>query len=228
MAKVAFYSGKKRTIWLINFGLYSVVKRLLDLIFATLGLILLSPAFLIVAILIKKEDGGSVFFKQVRSGQFGHEFKIIKFRSMREGNNVLDNSCADQHTKIGNFIRKTSLDEIPQLINVIKGDMSFIGPRPWITEYWNSMNEHQRIRTLVRPGITGNAQANGRNGISIIDKINYDIDYVKKFSIIMDIIVIFKTVKTVLSESDADAGKQVIHDELDELRTKNGLKPINA
>ena len=215
------FTPKKRALWLLNFGVYSVIKRLFDLFFAILGLILLSPLFLIVAILIKREDGGKVLFKQMRTGQFGEKFEILKFRSMKEGNDVRDKSCKDKHTKIGKFLRDTSIDELPQLINVLKGEMSFIGPRPWIPEYYEAMMNSQKVRTLVKPGITGLAQANGRNGISIFEKIRLDVEYVHKFSIFMDIIVIIETAKAVISKEDADAGKQIIHDELAELKADN-------
>jgi lipopolysaccharide/colanic/teichoic acid biosynthesis glycosyltransferase len=215
------FTPKRRSLWLLNFGVYSTLKRLFDILLSIMGLILLSPLFLIVAILIKREDGGKIFFRQTRTGQFGQEFKILKFRSMVEDNDVRDNSCADCHTKIGKFIRDRSIDELPQLINILKGEMSFIGPRPWIPEYWQAMMKTQRARTLVKPGITGLAQANGRNGISIFEKIRLDVEYVRKFSILMDFYVIFKTVKAVLSKANADAGKQVIHDELAELRADN-------
>lgn len=217
----AIFSPKKRALWLLNFGIYSVIKRLLDLVFSILGLIVLSPLFAVVAILIKREDGGRVLFKQMRTGQFGEEFEIYKFRSMREGNDIRDKSCKDKHTKIGKFLRDTSIDELPQLINVLKGEMSFIGPRPWIPEYYREMMNAQKVRTLVKPGITGFAQANGRNGISILKKIDLDVKYVRKFSIFMDIIVIFETIKAVLSKADADAGKQIIYDELSELKAEN-------
>ena len=221
MLSSTIFSPQKRAFWLLNFGIYSVMKRILDLVFAVVGLILLSPVFLVIAILIKREDGGAVFFRQLRTGQFGEKFTIYKFRSMKEGNDVRDKSCEDKHTKIGKFLRNTSLDELPQLINVLKGEMSFIGPRPWIPEYYQAMVNSQKVRTLVKPGITGLAQANGRNGISIFDKIKYDIEYVHKFSIFMDVIVIFETVRAVLSKDDADAGKRIIHDELSELRSEN-------
>ena len=140
---------------------------------------------------------------------------------MKEGNDVRDNSCADKHTKIGKFLRNTSIDELPQLINILKGEMSFIGPRPWIPEYYNSMVNVQKVRTLVKPGISGLAQANGRNGISILKKIEFDVKYVRDFSVLMDILVMFGTLKAVISKEDADAGKQIIHDELDELKAEN-------
>ena len=142
---------------------------------------------------------------------------------MPVSNDVLDKTCADRHTKIGTLLRKTSLDELPQLFNIVKGEMSFIGPRPWITEYYKAMNYRERTRTVVRPGITGLAQANGRNGISIHEKIDLDLEYVKTYSIFTDIRVIFESVKAVISKEDADAGKGVIHDELEELRAENKL-----
>ena len=221
MSKIAFFSSRKRIFWLINFALYGFIKRIFGIVFALVGLILLSPAFLLVSILIKREDGGKIFFRQIRTGQFGKEFEIIKFRTMCEGNNVHDKTINDKHTKIGKILRDTSIDELPQLINVLKGDMAFIGPRPWITDYYDSMIKGQRIRTLVKPGITGLAQAKGRNGLSIFEKINYDLDYVRHFSIFEDLKVIFLSIRAVCSKENADAGKFLIHDELRELKAKN-------
>ena len=216
-----FSSGVLLRIWRAHFLTYMFIKRALGLVISLTSIILLSPIFAIIAILIKKEDGGPVFFKQERTGYGGEPFYVYKFRSMPVDNDVRDNSKADKHTKIGAFLRKTSLDELPQFINVLKGDMSFIGPRPWIPEYYGYMNNHEKMRVMVRPGITGLAQANGRNGISIFKKIDYDIEYVKKFSLFMDIRVVLDSVKAVLSKEDADAGKMVIHNELDELKSKN-------
>ena len=221
MIENIIFTPGKRQLWLVNFGVFSVIKRLFDIFFSAFCLILLLPLFLIVAILIKKEDGGKIFFRQTRTGQFGKNFKIIKFRSMKEGNDVRDKSCADRPTKIGKFLRDRSIDELPQLINILKGEMSFIGPRPWIPEYFQAMVNAQKVRTLVKPGITGLAQANGRNGISILKKIELDVKYVRDFSVLMDILVMIETVKAVISKEDADAGKQIIHDELSELRAHN-------
>jgi lipopolysaccharide/colanic/teichoic acid biosynthesis glycosyltransferase len=217
----SFLSRLTMALWQANFFLYSIIKRIISFVFALIGIILLSPLFLFVAILIKKEDGGPVLFKQERTGFHGKPFYVLKFRSMKVGNNVRDNSKADEHTKIGNFIRKTSLDELPQLINILRGDMRFIGPRPWIIEYYKYMNNHEQMRTMVHPGITGLAQANGRNVISIYKKIDLDLEYVKKYSIFMDIRVIFDSIRAVLTKEGADAGKMVIHNELDELKSKN-------
>lgn len=219
----SLFSSLKRFVYRSNFLIYSGIKRVFDFSLALLALIILSPAFLIISILIKKEDGDPIIFKQLRTGRNGRDFYIYKFRTMPVENDVNDKSCADKHTKIGSFLRKTSLDELPQLINIVKGEMSFIGPRPWITEYYKAMNYRERMRTVVRPGITGLAQANGRNGISIHQKIDLDLEYVKSYSIITDIRVIFDSIRAVLSKEDADAGKGVIHDELEELRAENKL-----
>ena len=184
---------------------------------------------LIVAIAIKLDSEGPVLFKQTRTGQYGKEFKMYKFRSMAVSNDVHDFSKGDEHTKIGTFLRKTSLDELPQFFNIFSGSMSFIGPRPWITDYYKNMNKKERVRYEVKPGLSGLAQAKGRNSISIFEKINYDIEYVRDYSIIEDIKVVFLTVITVLSKKGADAGKNTIKNELDDLMLENTdykMKPI--
>lgn len=213
----------KRLLYQANFILYSGIKRVLDFTLALILLILLSPIFMVISFLIKKEDGESIIFKQLRTGQNGKDFYIYKFRTMPKSNNVLDKSCADKHTKIGSILRKTSLDELPQLFNIIKGEMSFIGPRPWIIEYYKAMNYRERMRTVVKPGITGLAQASGRNGITIHEKIGYDLEYVKSYSILMDLKVIVGSIRAVLSKEDADAGKGAIHNEIEELKAENKL-----
>lgn len=196
------------------------VKRFLDFFFAVLLLILFAIPMLVIVLAIKLEDHGPVFFRQERTGKNGKVFKLIKFRSMKADNDVHDFKCEDKHTKVGNFLRKTSLDEIPQVLNIIKGEMSFIGPRPWITDYYKNMNAHQRQRVEVRPGITGLAQAKGRNGLTIFEKINYDIHYVKNISFREDVKVILLTIGTVLSGKNADAGKSTIKNELDALKSQ--------
>ena len=204
-----------------KFSIYKYVKMLFDFLFALLGIIITSPIMLIVAIAIKLDSKGPVLFKQKRTGKNGKDFYMYKFRSMAVDNDVHDFSKKDQHTKVGTFIRKTSLDELPQFFNIVRFEMSFIGPRAWITDYYELMNEEQRHRCDVLPGITGLAQANGRNNITIFDKINYDLEYINNFSFLQDIKVIFLTVKTVLSKSGADAGKSTIQDELEALRKQN-------
>lgn len=201
----------------MNTPKYYYVKRTIDFVLALIMLIILSPIILIVSIAIKLDSEGPVIFKQERTGKNGNIFMLYKFRSMAVNNDVHDFSKKDQHTKVGTLIRKTSLDEIPQLINVLKGDMSFIGPRPWIHDYYERMNEAQRHRCDVLPGITGLAQAKGRNNISIFEKIGYDLEYIKNYSLKEDIKIIFLTIKTVISKEGADAGKSTIQDELNDL-----------
>ena len=202
-------------------GVYKYIKMLFDFLIALIGIIITAPIMLIIAIAIKLDSKGPVLFKQKRTGKNGKVFNMYKFRSMAVDNDVHDFSKKDQHTKVGSFIRKTSLDELPQFFNIIKFEMSFIGPRAWITDYYDLMNEEQRHRCDVLPGITGLAQANGRNNLTIFDKINYDLEYINNFSFMQDIKVIFLTVKTVLSKSGADAGKGTIQDELEALRKQN-------
>ena len=200
--------------------MYKYVKRILDLIIAiTLFIIFLIP-MIIISILIKLDSKGPVLFKQVRTGKNGKPFNLYKFRSMSVDNDVHDFSKQDNHTKVGDVLRKTSLDELPQIINILKGEMSFIGPRPWITDYYENMTEEQRHRNDVLPGITGLAQAKGRNNITIFDKINYDLEYVQNYSFIQDVKIVFLTIKTVLSKEGADAGKGTIQIELDTLKTQ--------
>lgn len=201
--------------------MYKYVKRGIDLVMAVLLLIIFLIPMLIIAVLIKLDSKGPVLFKQKRTGLKGKVFNLYKFRSMVTDNDVHDFSKGDQHTKVGNILRKTSLDELPQIINILKGEMSFIGPRPWITDYYDNMNEKQRHRNDVLPGITGLAQAKGRNNISINEKINYDLEYVKNYSFRQDVKIVFLTIKTVLSKEGASAGKNTIQNELEDLKTQN-------
>ena len=210
--------------------MYKYVKRLLDIIISLIVLIVFSLPILILSIVIKLEDKGPVLFKQTRTGYKGKEFKLYKFRSMTIDNDVLNNKSENKLTKVGKFIRKTSLDELPQFINILKGDMSLIGPRPWIVEYYNNFTDEQKKRVDVLPGITGLAQAIGRNNITIFEKINYDLEYVNNYSLLMDIKVIFLTIKTVLSKTGAEISKSGIHEELKELHDNylsvTGKQPI--
>ena len=201
--------------------MYKYVKRGIDLVMAVLLLIIFLIPMLIIAVLIKLDSKGPVLFKQKRTWLKGKVFNLYKFRSMVTDNDVHDFSKGDQHTKVGNILRKTSLDELPQIINILKGEMSFIGPRPWITDYYDNMNEKQRHRNDVLPGITGLAQAKGRNNIRINEKINYDLEYVKNYSFRQDVKIVFLTIKTVLSKEVADAGKNTIQNELEDLKTQN-------
>jgi len=206
----------------VSFGIrrkiFLIMKRCFDVFVSSILLILFSPIFIIVSIMIKLDSKGPVFFKQERSGKNGKIFNMYKFRSMTADNDVHNFAKENQVTQIGRILRRTSLDELPQLINIIKGEMSFIGPRPWITDYANYFNEHQKRRLEVLPGITGLAQASGRNGLSIFDKINLDVCYVDHLSIKMELLVIFKTIKAVLKKEEVEISKSGIKDELDELK----------
>lgn len=208
-------------IRLASFGAF---KRCFDVLASGVFLVVLSPLFGVVALAIKKDSPGPVFFRQKRTGKKGKEFEILKFRSMVVDNDMKDLSCEDKYTKLGEKLRKSSVDELPQLINVFKGEMSFIGPRPWIPEYWENMNERERERYKVRPGITGLAAAKGRNGLNVFEKIGYDLEYVKNYSLKQDVKVIFLTIKQVLSREEADAGKTRVHNDIKDLKRENGKK----
>lgn len=174
-------------------------KRLIDFCIALFALLLLSPIFIIVTICLFFANSGKPFFFQERPGKGERVFKIIKFKSMNDkrgadGKLLPD---ADRLTPVGGFVRKTSLDELPQLINVLKGDMSLIGPRPLRTYYLPLYNATQKRRHEVRPGITGWAQVNGRNAISWTKKFEYDVWYVDHVSFVLDIKIIFMTVMKV-------------------------------
>ncbi len=175
------------------------LKRTIDFFVALIGLIILSPVFLLVIVGLFFANHGKPFFFQSRPGKGERIFKIVKFKTMNdkrdENGNLLPD--AERLTKVGSFVRKTSLDEIPQLINVLKGDMSLIGPRPLLVQYLPLYNDFQKRRHEVRPGITGWAQVNGRNAISWKQKFEYDIWYVDNISLWLDIKILFLTIKKV-------------------------------
>jgi len=217
---ITLVSQKVKNDESVSKKIYAVVKRIFDFLIALVAVILTSPIMLVLAIAIKLDSKGPAIFKQVRTGKNGKNFMLYKFRTMAVDNDVHDFSNKDKHTRVGTFLRKVSLDELPQFINVLKGDMSFIGPRPWIPDYWDNMNEEQRHRCDVLPGITGLAQAKGRNNISIFEKINYDLEYIRNYSFIEDVKVVFWTIKTVVSKDGADAGKGTIQNELEDLKNQ--------
>ena len=173
----------------------TVFKRVFDFLAALLGLVLLSPIFFIVTIGLYFANQGKPFFFQSRPGKNGVIFKIIKFKTMNDKKDKAGNLLSDGErlTKIGSIVRKTSLDEIPQLINVIKGDMSLIGPRPLLPQYLSLYSDFQNRRHEVKPGITGWAQVNGRNAISWDKKFKYDVWYVDHVSFLVDVKILFKT-----------------------------------
>lgn len=198
-----------------------VIKKLLDLILALILVILLSPLMIIIAIMIKIDSKGPVIFKQIRSGKNNKNFTLYKFRSMTCNNNLYDTSVEDQVTKVGKILRKTSLDELPQLFNILKGEMSFIGPRPWILDYAKYFTKHQMRRLEVLPGITGLAQCSGRNNLGIIERIDIDVEYVENMSLFLDIYIVLKTIKSVLKKEGFSNSKSAIHEELNILKNQN-------
>ena len=186
------------------------IKPVIDFVLALVGFLFLSPIFVLVTIGLFFANDGKPFFFQLRPGKNGKIFKIIKFKTMTdkkdENGNLLPD--ADRLTKIGSFVLKTSLDEIPQLLNVIKGDMSLVGPRPLLPKYLELYNDFQRRRNEVKPGITGWAQVNGRNSISWEKKFEYDVWYVDNVSFLLDIKILIMTVlKVVKSEGINEQGQ---------------------
>ncbi|MDP1444365.1 sugar transferase [Acinetobacter schindleri] len=184
-----------------------MLKRFLDIIIAAIALILLSPLYFYVAYKVKKNLGSPVLFRQVRPGLNGKPFEMIKFRSMKDAVDAHGNPLPDTErlTPFGKMLRSSSLDEMPELWNVIKGDMSIVGPRPLLMEYLPLYNEEQAKRHLVRPGMTGHAQVNGRNAISWEEKFKLDTWYVENQSIWLDFKIMFKTVHKVLAKDDISA-----------------------
>ena len=177
-----------------------MLKRIIDIAGSSIGLILLSPIFLVLIILIRKNLGSPVFFTQIRPGLNGKSFKMYKFRSMKDAINKDGNQLPDAErlTPFGKKLRSTSLDELPELWNVLKGDMSLVGPRPLLMEYLPLYNSEQKKRHNVRPGITGWAQVNGRNAISWEEKFALDVWYVNNQSSWLDLKILFLTIKKVL------------------------------
>lgn len=176
-------------------------KRILDFIFAIVLFIITLPILLVVGMLVGIYLGFPIIFKQKRPGKDGNEFTLYKFRTMTDAKSENGELLPDDKrlTKFGLFLRSTSLDELPELINIIKGDMSFVGPRPLLTEYLDLYNEEQRHRHDVRPGLTGLAQVNGRNLLGWEERFNYDIEYVKNINFSEDIKIIFKTIFLVVT-----------------------------
>lgn len=184
-----------------------MLKRLLDIIIASIALILLSPLYFYVAHKVKKNLGSPVLFRQIRPGLHGKPFEMIKFRSMKDAVDAQGNPLPDSErlTPFGKMLRSSSLDEMPELWNVIKGDMSIVGPRPLLMEYLPLYNQEQAKRHLVRPGMTGHAQVNGRNAISWEEKFKLDTWYVENQSVWLDFKIMLKTVKKVLAKDDINA-----------------------
>lgn len=191
------------------------VKRCLDFVLSLLALILLSPVLLIVAVLVRIKLGTPVIFKQERPGRNEKIFRMYKFRTMTDQKDNEGRLLPDEIrlTSFGKKLRSTSLDELPELFNILKGDMSIVGPRPLLVRYLPLYNERQRHRHDVRPGFTGLAQVNGRNSISWEEKFEWDVKYVENLSFGLDVKIILQTVKTVLKREGISSGTSVTMEE---------------
>lgn len=190
-------------------------KRMFDFILSLLAIIVLSPVMLLVAVLVRTKLGSPILFTQERPGLNGKIFKMYKFRTMTsevdENGNLLPDEV--RLTKFGRILRSTSLDELPELFNILKGDMSIVGPRPLLVRYLDRYNEEQAHRHDVRPGFTGYAQANGRNAISWEEKFKLDVYYTRNVSLLLDIKIILKTVKVVLFREGINSDTSVTMEE---------------
>ena len=187
------------------------VKRPQDFCCALIALILLSPILLVLAILVRCKMGSPVLFRQARPGRNEKIFHLYKFRTMTDAKDEQGNLLPDEVrlTKFGKWLRSTSLDELPELLNIVKGDMSVVGPRPLLVRYLSRYNEHQARRHEVRPGFTGLAQVNGRNTISWEKKFDLDVEYVDNITFLGDWKIIFQTVLTVLRREGITSGTSV-------------------
>ena len=203
-----------------------VFKRLLDFVLSLTALIVLSPVMLVLTVLGAIKMKGNPFFTQLRPGKDEKIFKLIKFRSMtcekdKDGNLLPD----DQRlTKYGKLLRSTSLDELPELINILKGDMSIIGPRPLLVEYLPWYNETEKHRHDIRPGLTGWAQVNGRNSVCWDDRFRLDVEYVNNVSLMMDLKILFMTVQNVLGAKDVAQDTRVAEGNFAQIRQEQAEK----
>ena len=194
--------------------MYTYFKRFLDFSIATIILIILSPLLLIASVLIRINMGKPILFRQMRPGKNEKIVTVYKFRTMRDTHDKNGKLLPDAErlTQLGKFIRTTSIDELPQMFNVLKGDMSLIGPRPLLVEYLPLYNARQRRRHEVRPGISGLAQVNGRNAISWEEKFEYDVQYVENFGFMMDLKIFFQTILNILKRKNISAaGEATMH-----------------
>lgn len=198
------------------------IKRILDLILSLMALIVLMPLMIIIGILVRINLGSPIIFKQKRPGKNEKIFTLYKFRTMTDKRDIDGNLLPDEYrlTKFGKFLRSTSLDELPELINIIKGDMAIVGPRPLLVEYLPYYTEEEKHRHDVRPGLTGLAQVNGRNEISWEEKLKYDTEYIKKISFYSDLKIIFKTIKKTIKRKDIKMGKELQFGKLNVEREK--------
>lgn len=195
--------------------MYKYIKRFFDIISSLLAIIILSPVLAVTAVLVRIKLGSPVLFKQERPGKDEKIFTLYKFRTMTDEKDENGELLPDEVrlTKFGQFLRSTSLDELPELFNILKGDMSVIGPRPLLVRYLPRYNAHQKRRHEVRPGLSGWAQVNGRNTVSWEDKFNMDVEYVDNYSLLMDIKILLMTVVNVLKHEGISSETSVTMEE---------------
>ncbi len=198
-------------------------KRLVDFILSLIALIVLSPVLLIVAMLVRMKLGSPILFKQKRPGLNEEIFTMYKFRSMTDEKDKTGKLLSDEFrlTRFGKILRKTSLDELPSIFNVLKGDMSIIGPRPLLTEYLPYYTEKEKVRHSVRPGLTGLAQINGRNNLKWNNRFRKDVEYVDTISILQDIRIFFVTILKVVNREDIAENTDLVEGNLAEIRSEN-------
>ncbi len=202
-------------------------KRLFDFVLSLLAIIVLSPILLITAILVKTKLGSPVIFKQERPGKNEKIFTLYKFRTMTDEKDENGNLLSDEIrlTKFGKMLRSTSLDELPELFNILKGDMSIVGPRPLLVSYLPYYNETEKHRHDVRPGLTGLAQVSGRNYIAWDDRFRKDVEYVNNQSFLLDVKIIMDTVKLVLKKSNIATNTRAVESNFaEERKAKLGIK----
>lgn len=197
-----------------------MLKRTFDILAAAFGLLLLSPVIFIVTWQVRRKLGSPVFFRQIRPGLHGKPFEMIKFRTMRDAYDKDGNPLPDSEriTPFGRFLRSTSLDELPELWNVLKGDMSVVGPRPLLMEYMDYYTDEEMLRHTVRPGVTGLAQVTGRNATKWDDRLAYDVQYVRTQTLWLDIKIIFKTIYQVFKREGVVVIPSTVYRKLSEER----------
>ena len=186
------------------------IKRTLDLILSLMALIVLMPLMIIIGILVRINLGSPIIFKQKRPGKNEKIFTLYKFRTMTDKRDIDGNLLPDEYrlTKFGKFLRSTSLDELPELINIIKGDMAIVGPRPLLVEYLPYYTEEEKHRHDVRPGLTGLAQVNGRNLLEWDERLKKDLEYINSISVKNDLFIIFRTLINVINRKDIAVGRE--------------------
>lgn len=207
-----------------------IIKRGFDIIVATIALIICSPIIAVVSVMVLVTMGRPIFFRQIRPGLNGKPFEILKFRSMKNETDAIGNPLSDEQrlTKFGDMLRDYSIDELPQLINILKGDMSIVGPRPLLYDFFPYYTVKEMRRHEVKPGVTGLAQVNGRNNLNWDDRLKMDVDYVDNWSLWLDIKIILKTVLVVLKRDDVRTEGYATFLRLDEYRREKKMNENSA